>query len=113
MLSQRLIESDDFLSLSKEAQCLYMHLNLNADDDGILDNVGKVMGFTGCSPLALQELTCTGYIIPLLPNIYAIRDWHINNSIPKDRYKPSIVLETKRFLELSENKTYKLKGKIL
>ena len=34
MFAKSITESDDFLSMSKDAQCLYYHLCMYADDDG-------------------------------------------------------------------------------
>ena len=39
MFSISLMESDEFYELSALTQALYFHLNLNADDDGIVDKV--------------------------------------------------------------------------
>ena len=38
MFAKTIVESDAFLSQSVKAQCLYLHLGMSADDDGILNN---------------------------------------------------------------------------
>lgn len=38
MLLKELIRNDHFLTLPHSSQCLYMHLLLEADDDGFVSN---------------------------------------------------------------------------
>ena len=111
MLNKKVIETDDFMGLSAEAQCLYMHLNLNADDEGILNNVRTVIAMTGCSMDALDELVRTGYVIQILPTIYVITHFGQHNSIPKDRFHKSIICDWKRYLD-KEDGIYRIKGRI-
>ena len=112
MISRGLIEADDFLNLTKEAQCLYLHLNLNADDEGILNNVGTVMRLCDCSEDAFDELIQTGYVLPVVGNIFAITHWNVNNSLSEKRKKKSIFVDVKRYLDL-EDDIYKPKVRML
>lgn len=112
MFSRGLIEADDFLNLTKEAQCLYLHLNLNADDEGILNNVSTVMRLCGCGDEAFDELAWAGYIIPVVGNIFAIKHWNINNSLSDKRKKKSTIVEVKRYLDL-EDGIYKPKVRMI
>lgn len=54
--------SDAFAELSFEAQALYMHLTMAADDDGIVASPKKVQKGIGASSEALECLEGAGYI---------------------------------------------------
>ena len=43
MFSKSITESDDFINLSKEAQSLYFHLCMYADDDGFINNAKSII----------------------------------------------------------------------
>ena len=109
MLNRTIVESDDFLELSPEAQCLYLHINLNADDEGIVNNMRQVTGMVPNGEDALKELLYTGYVLPVLPKVYAVAHWHQHNTIAKDRYHKSRVCDPKQFLDLVDG-VYKTKG---
>lgn len=42
MFSRELMESDQFLELPLSAQGLYMHICMEADDDGFVNNARKI-----------------------------------------------------------------------
>jgi len=107
MFSARILGSDEYLDLSKGAQCLYIQLCLSADDDGMVNNVKKVMRICEATAEEHRELIETGFILPVIGSIECITHWHIHNSIPKDRYTKSTV-DWKYFLEL-EDGVYKIK----
>lgn len=114
MLSREVIETDNFYNLSKDAQALYLHLNLNADDDGFVNNALMTCRMLGINIAVINELVGLGYLIKVNNGVYLIRHWLLNNNkIPNDRYKESIY---KEFLdnniiydEESENKIYELR----
>lgn len=114
MLSREVIETDNFYNLSKDAQALYLHLNLNADDDGFVNNALMTCRMLGVNISVINELVTLGYLIKVNNGVYLIRHWLLNNNkIPNDRYKESIY---KEFLdnniiydEESENKIYELR----
>lgn len=109
MINRTLCESDDFLDLTPEAQCLYLHINLNADDEGLVNNMRQITGMVNHGEDALAELINAGYIIPILPKVYAVTHWHQHNTIAKDRYHKSKICDPKQFLDLVDG-VYKTKG---
>ena len=42
MFSRELVESDDFLDLPLSAQALYLHICMEADDDGFVNNANRI-----------------------------------------------------------------------
>lgn len=86
MLSIPIIETDKFYKLSTPAQALYMHLNLNADDDGIVDKTGLIMKMMNLKSKTYDLLVSEGYIIDLGDGLTAITHWLSHNRIKSDRY---------------------------
>ena len=89
MFSRDIVETGKFYLLDPKLQVLYLHLSMNADDDGYVDS------FMVLSSLRLQEEDLRVLEAKSLITIYDdlvvwINDWTLNNQIRKDRYIPSI-----------------------
>lgn len=106
MLLVSLVESDEFYELSTLTQLLYIHLNLNADDDGLVDKVKSIMRSTGASSKNYRSLIEGGYIIELSKNVVAITHWHQHNRIKRDRYTKTTYDKLIKELSLDENDRY-------
>lgn len=116
MLSKCICKATKFLKMPSEAQNLYFHLNLSADDDGVVEAF-NVMREIGCNEDNLKILVAKGYIKVLNEDLVSyIVDWTQHNSIRADRKINSIHIELlKRIIpgiKLVEPKTRSdLKGK--
>lgn len=100
LLCAAVIESDKFTDLPLSAQALYMHLLLQGDDDGGLNNAKRVMRSIGATPDDIQTLIDAGYLIPFESGVIFITHWKVHNSIRKDRYKPTMY--TVEFSQITE-----------
>jgi len=109
MFSKHITESDEFLNMTKNAQCLYYHLCMYADDDGFINNVKSVIRMVGSSAEYLEELKRNNYVHEFDSGIILIMHWKIHNYIQKDRYRPSTHTKEKNQVELVYNSTYVLK----
>lgn len=89
MFSEIVIETEDFLGLSAEAQALYLHLNMRADDDGFLNNLTRLISYYETDPEHIDELEDKGYLIKFDNSNCVIRHWKQNNFIQKIKYRPS------------------------
>ena len=99
MLSIKITSSARFLRMSHASQALYMHLVMNADDDGVVEAF-SVMRLAAASEENLQELADRKFIRILNEDLVAhILDWDENNKIRADRKRDSIY---KDLLEQSE-----------
>lgn len=89
MLSKTVVQTQRFLRLPLEAQALYCHLVVNADDDGIVEAF-PIMRMINANEDSLNLLTLKQYLI-LLNNemVYFIKDFFEQNTIKADRYTPS------------------------
>lgn len=106
MFSKTVIDSDDFLDMPLEAQALYFHLAMRADDDGFINNPKSVMRNITCSKDDLKMLEANKFIICFDSGIVAIRHWKIHNYIRKDRYNPTKYQEEMSQLLIEESGRY-------
>ena len=86
MLDISIIESDRFRLLSPSAQALYLHLNMNADDDGFVGMWRTLLRCLGVRHAHLTTLIEAGYVIMVNDDVLLISDWNLHNSIRRDRY---------------------------
>ena len=108
MLDTETVESDDFYELPPMAQTLYFHLNMNADDDGLIARTGNIMRLCNAAAEDLELLVERGWLIRFESGLFAIRHWKMHNYIPKDRYHPSRHKAEKSQLELDDSMRYRL-----
>ena len=86
MLSTEIIESDEFCSFPVSTQAIYIHLNMNADDDGVVCNWKSIIRGLRSKKEFLTPLIDGGYLIMLENESLLIADWQIHNQIRRDRY---------------------------
>lgn len=93
MFSKRIINSARFLKMPVSTQCLYFHLGLHADDDGIVEAY-TVMNSIGATEDDLRVLMSKGFVYVLNDDLVTyITDWKENNKIRADRKINSIYQE--------------------
>ena len=90
MFSRKITESDDFLELPLSAQGLYLHICMEADDDGFVNNANRIRKVVEASQQDYQVLFDRGYLLQMLNGLVVIAHWRICNTIRKDRYKPTV-----------------------
>lgn len=106
MFNRDIVESDAFTSMSPQAQALYLHLCMNADDDGFLNNAKRLTLSYDLTPKVLQELLDKRFLLDLGDGITVIKHWFINNALRKDRYNPTAYTEKRDLLTIKENGSY-------
>lgn len=115
MFSQRIVESARFLKMPPSTQCLYFHLGIHADDDGVVEGY-NVMKQTGSTEDDLKILAAKGLITVLNSDLVTyINDWKENNRIRSDRKVDSIyrdlLIKMLPDIELQQAKTRADTGK--
>lgn len=115
MFSKKITESDAFLDMPLSSQCLYFHLNMSADDDGFVNNPKRTMKLIGASDDDLKLLIAKAFVLVFESGVIVIKHWRMNNTLQKDRYKPTDYQEEYALLGLKSNKSYTWKhsGNIL
>lgn len=90
MFSKRITDSARFLKMPNEAQCLYFHLCMSADDDGIVEAY-PIIKKVGVPEDNFRTLVIKGFIKILNEDLVAyILDWNEHNLIRADRKVDSI-----------------------
>lgn len=107
MISSDVVSTDAFLGMSLRARELYVHLNLEADDDGFISSALKVTRMVGASKKHLCELVDKGYLIAFDGGLHLVTHWLLNNQIRKARYVPTIYQKEKA-LVTTKGKVYRL-----
>lgn len=108
MFTKKITESDAFLDMPSSSQMLYLHLCMNADDDGFVNNTRKIQRMCGASDDDLKILIAKSFVITFQSGIIVIKHWKMHNYIQKDRYKPTDYMEEKSMLGLKRNGAYTL-----
>ena len=106
MFSKKITNTDQFLDLPLSSQALYFHLNMNADDDGFVNNVRSIIRLVGASNDDFKLLVAKQFVIAFNDGITVIRDWRIHNYIQKDRRQPTLYKKELMQLGLDENNRY-------
>ena len=106
MFDKVVTTSDDFLELSAEAQCLYFHMGMLADDDGLSKNYRSYMKLVGATDEDLQSLIDKSFIYKFDSDVIAIKHWKINNTVRNDRYRPTIFQNEFSRLDIADNNEY-------
>ena len=110
MLSKQITESDSFLEMPLSSQALYMHLNMNADDDGFVNSPKRIQRMVGASDDDLRLLITKKFLIPFESGIVVVKHWRMNNYIRSDRYTPTVYTEEREMLIEKKNRSYSLKN---
>ncbi|MBO5484289.1 MAG: hypothetical protein J5979_03640 [Lachnospiraceae bacterium] len=103
MFSRELVESDDFLGLPLSAQALYLHICMEADDDGFVNNANRIRKVAEASQQDYQVLFDRGYLLQIANGLVVVVHWKICNSIRKDRYKPTVYQSEYKKLKICDN----------
>lgn len=106
MFSRKIVDSDDFLDMPLSAQALYFHLNMEADDDGFINNPKKTQRGIGASADDLKLLIAKRFLICFENGVVVIKHWLMHNTLRKDRYTPTTYHEQYAALEVKNNKAY-------
>jgi len=78
------VESDAFYDLPPQAQALYLHLTMEADDDGFVAGPRQVARRMGTSQESLDQLVA-GNFLYLCDGVGVIRHFRMGNSLKNDR----------------------------
>ena len=98
MFSRKVLETDKFYALDPKVVSLYVHLCLNADDDGFIDNVMSIASLCKADRKDIAKLISEKYLLQVSDHVFVIAHWHLNNQIQKDRFRPTIYEEEKSML---------------
>ena len=104
-LSSKITESDPFFALPASAQALYLHLNMQADDDGFVNNAASAFTRIPGGAAALKKLVEKRFVLKF-DDVYVIKHWRISNSLKNDRLKPLAYASIAQKIWVKANKAY-------
>ena len=99
------------MDMPAEAQALYFHLNMAADDDGFCDNPRSIMRACGASNDTMKLLIAKKFVLTFEKNdgfVVVVKHWRLNNYIRKDTYHETKYKEFMRELYFDENQSYSM-----
>lgn len=103
--SEKVTESDTFYSLTPNAQALYYHLCMAADDDGFLNNARMIAKRIQRGAAALELLINKGFLLRF-GEVMVVKHWRISNSLKNDRYKDPAYPDIAKALWIDTNRAY-------
>ena len=109
MFAKSVVFYDVLPELPHSTQVLYMHLNMHADDDGLVGNPRPVMRLAQCTQQDLDGLGECGLVLMLPSGTVAITHWRVHNQIRRDRYHPTRLQKDFAQLVLTPEGTYRLR----
>lgn len=75
-----IVNCDNFLELTQDAQVLYFHLLMMADNDGYVNNAKAILRVTRCKEMSLDLLEEKDYIQYTEDGCYFVTDWDIHTA---------------------------------
>ena len=105
MFHTTVVESDAFLDLPLQAQALYFHLGMYADNDGFVNSPRQIARKIRVPVTRLKQLVDTGFLLEL-DDIVVLRHWRVANTLRKARIKPPQYPDLARKLYIRENGIY-------
>lgn len=109
MFSKTIIDSDAFLDMPFSAQALYVHLSMNADDDGFINSPKMIQRQIGASADDLATLIEKRFLLAFDSGVVVVKHWWINNTIRTDRRHDTVYGEELSQLIVKDNNAYTLK----
>ena len=106
MLNKMVVESDPFFEMPADSQALYMHLVLNADDEGFVGNPETIRRMTGFSKDSLKLLIAKGFLISFQSGVVVVTHWEMQNKIQPSRKTKTIFTDEKGLLLVDEQGKY-------
>lgn len=108
MFASEFIQSDRFILLSHDAQLLFFHLSLKADDEGFLQSAQTILKMLDMTVQPLEELVQAKLIHRFDNGIVLILNWNQHNSIRKDRFVPTSCQRERQYVRLDSNGLYQV-----
>ena len=106
MFSKKIVQSDAFLDMPLSTQCLYFHLNMEADDDGFVNSPKRIQRVIGATEDDLKLLIAKRFVLTFESGVIVIKHWWMHNTLRKDRYKVTQYQDEYNTLTIKENGAY-------
>ena len=111
MFHTAVVESDAFLDLPLQAQALYFHLGMHADDDGFVNSPKQIARKIHTPVTRLKELVDAGYLLEF-DGVVVLRHWRVANILRKARLKPLQYPEFAGNIYILSNRVYSFEPEV-
>lgn len=75
IFDKRITDSDDFVKMPDSSQALYVHLNMDSDEDGYTERIQSAMYKAHADERDLARLIDKKFVIDYEGGVIVIRDW--------------------------------------
>lgn len=106
MFSKDIVESGAFMEMPLSTQALYLHLGMNADDDGFISNGKIIMRMCGAAEDDMRLLLAKRFLLAFDNGLLVVKHWKINNYIRPDRYHATVHQAEFKTLYIKQNQAY-------
>lgn len=106
MFTKKITLSDDFLSMPHSSQNLYFHLNMEADDEGFVNSVKRIMRMVNANEDDLKILIAKRFVLVFESGVIVIKHWKLHNKIRRDRLKNTSHQDEKALIIEKEDGVY-------
>ena len=109
MLSEAIMRSEIYLSMSLGAQILYVQLCVEADDEGFVGSAQRTVRLLGVKKASLKELIDNKFLLVFEKSgVSVIAHWCIHNKIKKNRIRDTIYQEERSKIFLNKQNIYEI-----
>lgn len=105
MISSEVLETRGFCALAPRAQALYVHMQLYADDDGVVSNERLPMLSCGANQRDLDTLVENRFVIRA-GRVYVIKHWWLHNNLARSKHNTTKWLDDLDGLYIKEDRSY-------
>lgn len=106
MFTKKITHSDEFISMPHSSQNLYFHLNMEADDEGFVNGVKRIMRTINANEDDLKILIAKRFVLVFESGVIVIKHWKLHNTIRNDRFKPTDYTGERALITEKENGIY-------
>ena len=90
MISDLVLESDDFLELPLSSQALYTHIILSCDNWGFSPSVNKIKRMIGATDEDVDHLVAKGFLLRFEGSpVVCVTHWFMQNSLKDSKARTS------------------------
>ena len=108
LLTDAIVNADEFITMPASAQGLYLQLMFAADDDGFVKNPRTIARMSNASDDDLQVLLSRRYLLEFDHGVVLIKHWRMHNIRKLDRYIPTVYVDEYNGLYIKTNGAYTL-----
>ena len=108
MIHRNVVTSDEYITMSYEAQSLYIQFTIEADAYGFVGGVQKIMRSIGVNSNHFAELVNSRFIIPFETGCIVLTHWNLANTRRADRTDVARFPDELSQVTTDANKVYRL-----